>query len=290
MAMTDDRPGRPDSPGDRVVRAITDDDNFRVITATTSGVVRQAMAAQQLTGVTARHFADLLTGTVLVRETMSPSYRVQGLLKGAGGRGTLVADAHPDGSTRGLAQLPSGVGAVTIGEGSLLQMMRLLASGKPFKGLVRPPPGADVSAALMTYLQESEQIVSVIATGWDGQLAGGYVVQLLPDAQRGPLETMTCRLEALAPIEQLLQQVGGSSRRLLDVLLDGIPYAQLDESPLRYECKCDLEAVVATLATLSGPDLAELLQEQEVIELSCDYCKATYRVGRAQLQGLLQSS
>ena len=69
-----------------------------------------------------------------------------------------------------------------------------------------------------------------------------------------------------------------------------IPYAQLDESSLRYECKCDIEAVVATLATLPGPELSDLMQGQDVIELSCDYCRATYEVGSAQLQGLLQSS
>src|SRR5690606_13658287 len=61
---------------DHVVRAITGDDNFRVNAATTSETVRAALEAQRATGNTAKHFADLITGTILIRETMSPTHRV----------------------------------------------------------------------------------------------------------------------------------------------------------------------------------------------------------------------
>ena len=190
----------PAEKGDHVLRAITDDDNFRVITADTTETVRQALAAQSAEGATARHFADLLTGTVLIRETMSPGHRVQGVLKGTGGRGSLVADAHPDGITRGLVQLPKGTEDFEIGEGSVLQMMRSTARGI-HRSMVQPRPGATVPEALMTYMQVSEQIVSVIETGahWEeGAIthAGGFVVQLLPGASRGPLQAMIERLEA----------------------------------------------------------------------------------------------
>src|SRR5689334_18533913 len=86
-------------PGDQdtVLRAITDDGAFRVITAVTTHTVRGAAEAQGVVGQTARYFGDLLTGAVLYRETMAPDYRVQGIVKGAGGKGSLVADSHPSG-------------------------------------------------------------------------------------------------------------------------------------------------------------------------------------------------
>jgi molecular chaperone Hsp33 len=137
--------------------------------------------------------------------------------------------------------------------------------------------------------------VSVIAAGahWqDGALvhAGGYVVQLLPGASRGPLMIMTERLEAMPPIDRMLADLEGSARRLLDELLHRMPYAQLDDRPVSFGCKCSQQAVVASLASISRDDLAEMVKEQEVIELTCDYCKTDYRVASAQLMGLLATS
>ncbi|MBM4360718.1 MAG: Hsp33 family molecular chaperone HslO, partial [Deltaproteobacteria bacterium] len=150
----------PTNPArDRVVRALTDDDTFRVMVAVTSDTVRGAIAAQRASGKTARHFAELLTGAVLVRETMSPQYRVQGVMKGVGGKGTLVADAHPDGLTRGLVQLPKGLEAFEIGPGSSLLMMRG-AARQVYRSVTEPPDGGGVSEALMGYLHASEQIIS----------------------------------------------------------------------------------------------------------------------------------
>lgn len=280
---------------DRVVRAITDDDNFRVITASTTQTVRQALEAQAAAGSTARHFADLITGTVLIRETMSPTHRVQGLLKGVGGRGNLVADTHPDGLTRGLVQLPQDLEEFQLGPGSVLQMMRSMARGGIHRSVVQPPPEGSVPEALMTYMQESEQIVAMIATGvsWvDGRVAhaGGFVVQLLPGASRGPLMIMTERLEGMPAIDDLIAELDGSPQRLLEELLYQMPFAQLDIRPVSYGCKCSREAVVASLASIDRAELADMVRDSDVLELSCDYCHSEYRISRAHLRGLLESS
>lgn len=280
---------------DRVIRAITDDNTFRVIVASTTDTIRQAVAAQAPPQAAAAPYAELLTGTVLVRETMSPHHRVQGILAGAGGQGRLIADAHPDGSTRGLVQLPAGWEAFRFGRGSVLQVMRTMANGSVYRGLVDAAHCADVQSALMAYMQDSEQIVSVIATAIAGTdetiaLAGGYVVQLLPEGQRSALRAMTERLESLPALDQLLHQTQGAPHQLLDALVGNTAYAQLDDRPVRFRCWCTAEAVVAALATLGRDELAELVHDQEVIELSCDYCHRRYRVGRAQVQGLLETS
>jgi molecular chaperone Hsp33 len=284
-----------DRSADHVLRAITDDDNFRVIVASTTDTVQRALAAQQAGGETARHFADMLTGTVLIRETMSPGHRVQGMLRAGSGEGSLLADSHADGLTRGLVQLPAGVDSFSISGGSVLQMARSMAKGEIHRSLVQPQPGGTVSQALMTYLQESEQIVSVIATAtaWDGDEvvhAGGYVIQLLPGAARGPLMIMTERLERMPSTGELLRQFGGSPLKLLDELLYQIPYAQLDNRPVAFGCTCSEQAVLASLASLSRDDIAEIVREQEVIELSCDYCRTDYALPSTQLSGLLESS
>ena len=282
-------------PDDHVLRAITSDNTFRIIVASTAATVRGVIAAQQARGFTARCLSDLVTGIVLVRETMSPDHRVQGLLTGGGGRGRLVADAHPDGSTRGLVQLPAGTSELALGEGSTLQVMRTMASGALYRGLVSAPEQGDVASALMSYFQESEQIVSVVGVATcerDGrvELAGGYVVQLLPEAEREALRTMTERLAALQDTAALLGRTRGAADAMLAEIAGELEHAQLDDRPVRFRCWCTSDAVVAAIATLSRAEIAEILADDSEIEVSCDYCRTPYRVSRSRLQGLLEPS
>lgn len=275
---------------DRVIRAITDDSGFRVIVALTTETVRGAAQAQRARGDVARSFGELLTGGILIREAMAPRFRVQVILKGAGS--SMVADSHPDGTSRGLVRFP---GKVTEARSDrpLLQIMRTLANGGVHQGIVEVKSGS-MSDALMQYMQESEQIVTTlgVAATLDGDevtAAGGYLVQLLPEAGRGPLMVMTERLAAFPSMDELLRKSGVTPDAILGELLYAMPFARLEESPLTFACRCSQVGVMTTLATLPRADIEELLRE-EVLELTCDYCGKAYRVPPAQLRPLLTSS
>lgn len=284
---------------DHVLRAMTDDGAFRVIAARTTSTVRGALEAQQAEGRTARHLADLLTGVVLLRETMSPQLRVQGILKGANRTGTLVADSRPTGQTRGLVTVPKhGPSQLDLGQGAVLQLMRTLHDGRLHQGIVEVPRSASggISEALMVYMQVSEQITTMIevctlvdpAEGVTS--AGGYLVQLLPEAPREPLAAMTERLEEFEGIDRRLDRPDYSPDRLLDELLEAMPFSRLGYSGVRFECWCSHLSVMSTLATLPRSDVRELVEDGEVLEINCDYCGAEYRVAPAELKGLLDES
>jgi len=283
---------------DKVIRAITNDGAFRVITAITTGTVRGAVAAQGARGTVAKRFGELLTGAILIREAMSPTLRVQGILKGAGGKGSMVADSHPDGTTRGLVGFAGETG-LGEGKGGILQMMRTLPNGALHQGMVEVSfEGQDnpISAALMEYMQHSEQIVSTIAVttvlGKDQQIiaAAGYIVELLPEVERGPLMIMTQRLEDFPSLDQMLEGGELSSDSLLAELLHGMPFTKVGESPLSYACNCSELRVLSSLATLPRADLEDLLKDGKVLEISCDYCRRDYRISPAQLRSLLTTS
>lgn len=282
-------------PSDTVLRAITDDGAFRVITARTTRTVRGAVESQEVTGDTARHFGDLVTGSILFRETMAPNLRVQGILKGSSGTGSLIADSHPSGQTRGLVQLKGGATEIEIGSGSVLQLMRTLPNGRINQGVVEVPKDGGISHAFMSYMQTSEQVVSMLAVGTifqgsDVVSAGGYLVQLLPEAARGPLMVMTERLRDFESIDPQLKDGAFDPSWLLDELLYGMPFTRLEESPVRYDCWCDELRVVSALASLSRDDLEHLLSSNEVLEIACEYCKRDFRIAPARLRGLLEQS
>lgn len=280
---------------DSVLRAITDDGAFRVIVARTTDTVQHVLKAQGAQGTTGRHLGDLVTGSVLFRETMAPNLRVQGILKGAGGSGSLVADSHPSGKTRGLVQLGGGAREVSIGPGAIMQMMRTLPNGKINQGFVEVPESGSISRALMEYMQTSEQVVSMLAMGTlldDDRVAaaGGYLVQLLPEVGRGPLMVMTERLKDFESIDAQLREPGFTPEALLEELLYGMPFTRLEESPVGFECWCNELRVVSAIATLPKPDIEHLLSSGEVLEIACEYCKREFRIPPARLQGLLDQS
>ncbi|APR75481.1 Chaperonin (heat shock protein 33) [Minicystis rosea] len=280
---------------DTVIRAITDDGAFRVIAALTTNTVRGAAGAQGAEGAVAQTFGDLLTGAILIREAMAPRLRVQAILKGGAGGGNMVADSQPDGTSRGLVRFGAGKSAPHEPAAALLQVMRTLPSGAIHQGVIEVPPTGGISSALMAYMQDSEQVVSTIAVstvvGESGVIAaGGYMVQLLPEIERGPLMIMTERLDALPNLGEVLQKSDLTPDELLGELLYGMPFTRLEESRLDFGCGCSQVRLVSSLATLPRSDIEELVRDGEVLEINCDYCGKEYRIAPAQLQTLLTPS
>jgi molecular chaperone Hsp33 len=278
---------------DSVCRAMTDDGTFRVVTARTTATVRGALERQGVTGETARHFGDLLTGVVLLRLTMAPQLRVQGILRGTGKTGTLVADSHPSGQTRGLVNASEG-GPVAIGPGSLLRLMRTLQDGRLHQGVVEVPQGG-ISEALMAYLETSEQVTSMISVGTvlssDGVVsAGGYLVQLLPGAERGPVMVMTERLQDFRSIDARLALPDFTPSALMDDLLYAMPFSVVGETDVRFECWCSHLSVLSALATLPRTEVQSMIDAGEILEISCDYCGHEYKIAPQELRGLLAAS
>lgn len=299
MAIADcpaERPMADTETSDHIIRAITEDGAFRVLTARTTETCREAVARQGVKGATAAHFGDLVTGTVLVRETMAPELRVQGVVRGAGSHGTLVADSAKDGGTRGLVSGLEEGEDIVLGGDALMQFMRTLPMGRMHTGVVQVPSEGGISGALMAYMQESEQIFTVMAcrTLFDaeGQVrsAGGYVVQLLPEAQSGVLAVMTERLRDFGDITPFIERDDYDPDVLLEELLYRMPFARIETRPVFHHCRCSATAVLSSLATLSAGEIRKMVEEREVLDIRCDYCGTEYRVPPGQLEGLLHSS
>jgi molecular chaperone Hsp33 len=285
-----------DSTCDQFVSAVADDLSFRVVAVRTTDTVRAAVEAQGVRGEPARQLAQLITGTVLLRVTMAPKLRVQGILQGAGRSGQLVADSHPDGWCRGLVTIREGHSNVAVGEGSVLQMMRSLPNGQLHQGMVEVPESGGLPAALMGYMQHSEQVLSALDTTcvFEGDriiASGGFIVQLLPEVPEGSLMVMTERLSHdFQDLGAVLVAVGDTAGRLLEELLYAIPHETVERAPLRFGCNCSHVRVMTSLSTIARPDIEEMVEDAEPLHITCEYCRARYTVEPEQLRGLLACS
>lgn len=301
--MSAEPPARATS--DEVVRVMTNDHAFRVIVCDTTDTCRSILAAQGATGAVARALAEICTAAILVRETMAPAHRVQGIVK-VPGKGSVIGDSFPEGNARGLAQWKGDHTAVAFGPGSVLQMMRSLPNGSVHQGIVDIGGADGLSTALGLYLQESEQVVSVTAVGahFDGEdlsaarlaRAGGYVVQLLPEAERPAHMIMTERLGDFPELGSFLArrveaEGGGETKSLVPVLLDellfGMSHTELGRAELSFACVCSEASLLSALATLGREEIQSMLDQGESLDITCDYCRKDYAIDIERLRALV---
>ena len=279
---------------DRILRAITDDGAFRVVAVRTTDTAQAGLTAQCVEGDTAATLGEILTAAVLIRETMAPGYRLQTILKDSIGN-HVVGDAHPGGKTRGLVSVASEATGLLLGDDSILQVIRMLPNHEMHQGIVSAGLGEGVAGAVMTYLQQSEQVTSMVGIRCivDGErvvAAGGYVVQLLPEITEMPLAIMTERLEDFRDVEEVLVSTDANPTHLVSELLYGFPHSHLADSPVAFHCDCDSSRVVGAMATLGREELTQLIEDKEVVEVSCDYCATVYEVGPEQFRALLDTN
>ena len=272
---------------DRVVRLMTMDGAFRLIAAVTTESARGALAAQTTGDELGLRLAELLTSAVLVRETTQPVRRVQMVWRDRNG-GQLVADSLPEGLNRGLVN-PGESTAVDATGDHILQVNYTLPNGSLHQGMVAIPDGDEMGTALMRYMKESEQIVAMIAlTALPGpggvRAAGGYVVQLLPEATREVIDRMTDHLGNLEPIASLLEGRGRTAAELAAVVFEGFEHAELASSPLRFGCTCSEVRVMTSILTLPAADVDSML-EGDPLEVRCDACGKSYVITPDALRG-----
>lgn len=259
---------------------MTMDGAFRVIAAVTTDTVRGALAAQGLIDDVGLRLGELMTGAVLLRETTQPARRVQVSLRDRHG-GTLVADALPDGANRGIANPGSDEPVEAAGD-HLLKVHYTLPNGALHQGVIGVPDGEDMSAALMRYLHQSEQILSMTGVaalpGPDGvRVAGGYVIQLLPEATREVIDVMTDHVGTLEPIAHLLEGRAPTPELLIATIMGDLEHQELARSPLHFGCTCSEARVMGSILTLPEDEIASILAG-DPLEVRCDACGRGYVV------------
>lgn len=267
---------------DTILRALTEDECFRAVVFVGPSTARGAVAAQSVSGDVARRLSELVIGTVLVRETMAPGHRVQGILAYRGSKVSFVGDSHPEGKARGLVQ--GGDKATLPAEQPLLQLMRTLRNGELHQGIIALPEEG-MKAGLMEYMQQSEQVTTLV----DVCPEGGYLVQLLPDAKREGIERMLEHAKTLPPVEEMLRDAA-TPLAFLERVLGPVPFSVTVELEHDFGCHCSEQKMLDGLATLARAEIQSMRNENKTFEVQCDFCNAQYEIRPDALQRMLDVS
>jgi molecular chaperone Hsp33 len=257
-------------------------------------IVRQ----QQKTDPTATvAVGRLATAAALMGSLIKDRQRIGLTIEGNGPLKRLQAEADAFGHVRAtikvpVAGLPPKDGrfdvAGAIGHAGFLHVVKDLDLKEPYRGTVQLV-SSEIAEDLAHYFTTSEQTPSSVALGVElGQqaevvAAGGFLVQMMPDADDALADRLTERLGSLPPTTTLLRQ-GLSAEAIVERLLEDFPYQTLSTTPLSFSCTCSQQQTLSLLRTLGADELDQLIAEPDETQVTCEYCKATYTVNNEALQ------
>lgn len=211
----------------------------------------------------------------------------------------LVCDYH-DGNLRGYVDHDPAefdtLGAnpdlpALFGEGYLALTFDMGGEGKRYQGIV-PLEGQSLTEALQAYFGQSEQVPTLIRTGLKsgagGNIAGGLLVQHLPDGEDGR-ERLHARLDhpQWEHVSILAQTVQPDELVDQDLSLEEIVWRLYHEedkvlveagSRVTKGCRCSVEHFEQVLARFSHEDRADMKDETGVIRIDCAFCSRQFCV------------
>lgn len=161
----------------------------------------------------------------------------------------------------------------------------------PYQGIV-PMEGDTVAEVLEAYMRNSEQLDTRLWLAADGDTVAGMLLQRLPDAggirpthggtPNAPDSTPESRAESWNRVTQLASTL--TQPELLQADIDTIihrlfwqePLLQLETRRVQWHCPCTRTRVGNMLRMLGRDEIESLLQERELITVSCNFCGKPY--------------
>lgn len=287
---------------DHLVRILTNDGAVRVSVADTTLLVEEVRRRQQTDPTATVAIGRLTTAAALVGSLLKGQQRVALTIEGNGPLRRLQAEAEADGRVRAslkvpVAALPPRDGrfdvAGAVGRAGFLHVVKDLGLKEPYRGLVQLV-SSEIGEDIAYYFTTSEQTPSSVALGVElGEqaevaAAGGYLVQLLPNAPAELTDQLISNLKTLPPTTTLLRE-GLSPEAIAVRLLKDMPCHTLGSTPLVFSCSCSREQSLRLLRLLGADELEQMIAETGETRVTCEFCKEIYSVDGATLRAVRAS-
>jgi len=177
-----------------------------------------------------------------------------------------------------------------VGRGTLTVSMDL-GLKEPYNGQVEIQTG-EIGDDLAYYYTVSEQTPSAVGLGvmidTDSSVkhAGGFIIQIMPDASEETISAIEARVSGAEPVTTMMEE-GMSPEDMLEYFLGELDLKINEKLPVRYYCGCTKDKVADALAAISTKDLQEIIDDGEDIEVRCYFCNSAYNFSVDELKEIL---
>ena len=105
--------------------------------------------------------------------------------------------------------------------------------------------------------------------------AGGFIIQLMPDASEETISALEKRLAKVSSVTAMLDS-GKTPEDILQELLGDMELAVLDRMAVSFKCGCSKERFARGIASIKKSDIQEMIDAGENRETCCQFCNSKY--------------
>jgi molecular chaperone Hsp33 len=288
---------------DQIIRAITNDGFIKASVINSREVVATAQQLHNLGKVASAALGRTLTASLILSNDMkNEEDRVSIQIRSEGEIGNIIAESNGKNEVKGFVSNSSvtmpkradgkiDVGGA-LGHKGTLTIIKDIGLKEPYIGTVELISG-EIAEDISYYYMQSEQIPTVLGLGvlvaQDLTIlsAGGYMIQLLPDAPDDIIDKVEANVKKLPQSISEHFSSGKNENDLLDLLLDGFAYHIISSKPVSYKCDCGRYKVETALMSLGKDELLKIQKDEEQAEVTCHYCNKKYSFNKEDLQVLV---
>ncbi len=289
---------------DKLLRAIGANGAIRAFVAETKNMVQNARTLHHTSPVATAALGRLLTAGCMMGSTLKGERDLITLqIKGDGPLQGIVVTADSKGRAKGYVFQPNAdvpdkyPGKLDVGKAigqGVLRIIKDIGMREPYSGEIQLVTG-EIAEDLTYYFAQSEQIPSAVALGvlidtdTSVKQAGGFMVQLMPDAGEETAERLEENIAKMPYITDLYD-MGKTPEQILNMLLEGLQPQITDSRPLCFHCSCSRQRVEKALISIGAEELEKMITEDKQATLHCHFCNKEYHFQMEQLQELLESA
>ena len=288
---------------DYMIRATAAEYKVRAFVATTKELVETARQAHNTSPVATAALGRLLTAGAMMGSMMKGEQDLLTLkIDGDGPIGGITVTADSKGNVKGYVEEPMVLlhanakrkldVAGAVGKGSLT-VIRDIGMKEPYSGQIDLVSG-EIAEDITYYYAVSEQTPSVVALGVlmdkdtnTVKQAGGFIIQLMPDAEEELIAKLEAKLAGITSVTALLE-AGQTPETILESILGDFGLEILDKMPARFFCNCNREKIEKAIISIGEKDLQEMIDDGKPVEVNCHFCNTNYKFEAWELKELLR--
>ncbi|MBE6865945.1 MAG: Hsp33 family molecular chaperone HslO [Oscillospiraceae bacterium] len=288
----------------KIIRAISDMGGVVITVIDSTDIVKRMEEIHQTSAVVSAALGRFLTASQLMAANLkSVDDSITLRIKADGPIGLLTVGCDGRGNCKGyvennIVELPLradgklDVGGA-VGRDGFLYVVKDIGLKEPYVGSI-PLESGEIAEDITAYYAYSEQIPTVCALGvlvnpdLTIKRAGGYLLQLLPGATDEEITMLENNIKNVKSITSFFES-NKTVYDVVDTVLEGFNPNILDESEVHYHCDCNRDRVEKALISIGIKDLEMLRDEEEQIEMGCQYCDAKYYFTKKDLDRMIKT-
>ncbi|WP_163470138.1 Hsp33 family molecular chaperone HslO [Fusobacterium sp. IOR10] len=288
--------------------------NARFFIVDSTKIVQEALDIHKCSPTGINAFGRFLTAGLIMGGTLKGDDLLSIITDTDGLVNQMVVTANGKGEVKGYLNNPTADlpckqlsnkadVANLIGKGTL-RVIKDMGLKEPYSGLSEILSG-EIAEDIAYYYVTSEQIPTVIALGVElsdektVKVAGGYMVQLFPDADEKFIDLLEKKIKAMRNVTELLKG-GMDLERIAKLIYEDMddenyekliePYEILESKEVKYFCNCNKEKYYKGLIALGKEELEKVLTETNgKVETECHFCGKKYEFSREDLKEFLNN-